>query len=54
MPVIAIISAGPGMGHAISRTFGKQGYKGAIVPRSRQTGLTYGRPSKRRHRGGSV
>jgi NAD(P)-dependent dehydrogenase (short-subunit alcohol dehydrogenase family) len=33
MPVIAIIGAGPGMGLAIARTFGAQGYKVALLPR---------------------
>jgi NAD(P)-dependent dehydrogenase (short-subunit alcohol dehydrogenase family) len=33
MPVISIIGAGPGMGLAIARTFGKQGYKVALVSR---------------------
>jgi len=34
MPVIAIIGAGPGMGLAIARTFGKQGYKVALISRN--------------------
>jgi NAD(P)-dependent dehydrogenase (short-subunit alcohol dehydrogenase family) len=34
MPVIAIIGAGPGMGLAIARTFGAQGYKVALLSRS--------------------
>jgi len=34
MPVIAIIGAGPGMGLAISRTFGAQGYKVALLSRN--------------------
>jgi len=34
MPVIAIIGAGPGMGLAIARTFGKQGYKVALLSRN--------------------
>jgi NAD(P)-dependent dehydrogenase (short-subunit alcohol dehydrogenase family) len=34
MPVIAIIGAGPGMGHAIARTFGAKGYKVALLSRN--------------------
>ena len=34
MPVIAIIGAGPGMGLAIARIFGAQGYKVALLSRS--------------------
>ena len=34
MPVIAIIGAGPGMGLAVARTFGEQGYKVALLSRS--------------------
>jgi len=33
MPVIAIVGAGPGMGLAIARTFGAQGYKVALLSR---------------------
>ncbi len=33
MPVIAIIGAGPGMGLAIARTFGAQGYQVALLSR---------------------
>jgi NAD(P)-dependent dehydrogenase (short-subunit alcohol dehydrogenase family) len=34
MPIIAIIGAGPGMGLAISKTFGAQGYKVALLSRN--------------------
>ena len=34
MPVIAILGAGPGMGLAIARIFGKQGYKVALLSRN--------------------
>jgi NAD(P)-dependent dehydrogenase (short-subunit alcohol dehydrogenase family) len=34
MPVIAIIGAGPGMGLAIARIFGTQGYKVALLSRN--------------------
>jgi NAD(P)-dependent dehydrogenase (short-subunit alcohol dehydrogenase family) len=34
VPVIAIIGAGPGMGLAIARTFGTQGYKVALLSRN--------------------
>lgn len=34
MPVIAIVGAGPGMGLAIARTFGKRGYKVALLSRN--------------------
>lgn len=34
MPVIAIIGAGPGMGLAIAKTFGAQGYKVALLSRN--------------------
>jgi NAD(P)-dependent dehydrogenase (short-subunit alcohol dehydrogenase family) len=34
MPVIAIIGAGPGMGFAIAKTFGAQGYKVALLSRN--------------------
>lgn len=34
MPVIAIIGAGPGMGLAIARTCGAQGFKGALLSRN--------------------
>jgi len=34
MPVIAIIGAGPGMGHAIARTFGSRGYRAALLSRN--------------------
>ena len=36
MPVIAIIGAGPGMGLAIAKTFGAQGYKVALLSRNPQ------------------
>jgi NAD(P)-dependent dehydrogenase (short-subunit alcohol dehydrogenase family) len=34
MPVIAIIGAGPGMGFAIAKVFGAQGYKVALLSRN--------------------
>lgn len=34
MPVIAIVGAGPGMGLAIAKTFGSQGYKVALLSRN--------------------
>jgi NADP-dependent 3-hydroxy acid dehydrogenase YdfG len=34
MSVIAVMGAGPGMGLAIARTFGAQGYKVALLSRS--------------------
>ncbi len=36
MPVIAIIGAGPGMGLAIAKTFGAQGFKVALLSRNPQ------------------
>ncbi|WP_133916568.1 SDR family NAD(P)-dependent oxidoreductase [Streptomyces sp. NBC_00582] len=35
MPSIAIVGAGPGMGLAIARTFGSQGYDVALIARNR-------------------
>lgn len=34
MPVIAIVGAGPGLGLAIARAFGTQGFNVALVSRS--------------------
>jgi NAD(P)-dependent dehydrogenase (short-subunit alcohol dehydrogenase family) len=34
MPVIAIVGAGPGMGLAIAKSFGAQGYKAALLSRN--------------------
>ncbi|GAA2816846.1 SDR family NAD(P)-dependent oxidoreductase [Nonomuraea rubra] len=35
MPTLAIVGAGPGMGLAIARTFGSQGYDVALIARNR-------------------
>ncbi|KAB2350050.1 SDR family NAD(P)-dependent oxidoreductase [Actinomadura rudentiformis] len=35
MPVIAIVGAGPGMGLAIARTFGKRGFDVALIARTK-------------------
>ena len=35
MPTLAIVGAGPGMGLAIARTFGSQGYNVALIARNR-------------------
>ncbi|MGH9258345.1 MAG: SDR family NAD(P)-dependent oxidoreductase [Acidimicrobiales bacterium] len=35
MPSIAIVGAGPGLGRAIARTFGSQGYDVALISRNR-------------------
>ncbi|MEV0619288.1 SDR family oxidoreductase [Nonomuraea sp. NPDC050404] len=35
MPTLAIVGAGPGMGHAIARTFGSRGYDVALIARNR-------------------
>ncbi|MFD5141505.1 SDR family NAD(P)-dependent oxidoreductase [Streptomyces sp. NPDC058378] len=35
MPSIAIVGAGPGMGLAIARTFGSQGFDVALIARNR-------------------
>ncbi|MGH3085599.1 MAG: SDR family NAD(P)-dependent oxidoreductase, partial [Gaiellaceae bacterium] len=35
MPSIAIVGAGPGLGLAIARTFGSEGYDVALVSRHR-------------------
>lgn len=37
MPAIAIVGAGPGLGLAIARTFGAQGYTVALIARTRAT-----------------
>ena len=37
MPTIAIVGAGPGLGLALARTFGRHGYSAALVARNPQT-----------------
>lgn len=37
MPTIAVVGAGPGMGLAIARTFGRQGFDVALVARTQAT-----------------